>query len=237
MSCKELFGVTHGGQFYKGIPPENVSESWLTSAKEIGFTGWADFSHLFFHPDGTLYGVLNNNFYKAPPPEGRMVESWIIEATLVGNKGWNSFQHLFFDPNGVLYGVTEDKLYKRDPPSNNQDKLIGAAGWSDFKFLFFDPKGILYAVENGNFHKRNPPKDRYDSWLGSSTLISPSRIGQRWNHYDHLFFMASGDLYGIFSDRLFRESPPSDWLANSLSMIGHSGWSTFKFLMSPMDRQ
>ncbi len=87
MSCKELFGVTHDGKFYKGIPPLNASESWLDKAEEIGFTGWAHFRHLFFHPDGTLYGVVNDKFYKAPPPEGRMAESWIDQATLIGNKG------------------------------------------------------------------------------------------------------------------------------------------------------
>ncbi|KAL9970598.1 hypothetical protein ACROYT_G023003 [Oculina patagonica] len=172
MSCKELFGVTHDGKFYKGIPPLNASESWLDKAEEIGFT--------------------------------------------------------------------EDKLYKGNPPSNNEDHwlrsatLIGAAGWSDIKFLFFDPNGILYAVENGNFRKRNPPTDRNDSSMGSSTLISLARIGQRWDDYDHLFFMASGDLYGVFLDRFYKEAPTSDWLANSLTMIGHSGWSMFKFLMSPL---
>lgn len=244
MSCRDLFGVTHSGEFYQGDPPESPSGNWIASARQIGTTGWADFSHLFFHPDGTLYGVVNDKFYKAPPPNspmGSSAKAWTSRAALIGKGGWDSFKHLFFDPDGVLYGVAENKLYKGLPPSSCQDDwlasatLIGAGGWSDFNFLFFDPKGVMYAVENGNFRKRNPPTDRGDTWLGSSTLISTSRGCHEWSNYSHLFFMEKDGCYGVIGD--YMESPPDHWMDISCSMINKGDWSMFKFLMSPMGRK
>ena len=237
MSSQHLYAVTYGGEFYEGIPPESANASWMTSASRIGTTGWADFRHLFFHPDGTLFGVVNDKFYKAPPPKRSSSEEWIAQATLIGDGGWESFKFLFFDPEGVLYGVHDDRLYKRYPPSNDQDHwlgsatLVGAAGWSDFNFLFFDSKGILYGVENGKFHKRKPPVDRNDSWLGSSTFIGDE---PRWHGCRHLLFMASGELYAVSGGTLFKELLHSGRRGYSSTMIGHSGWDMFKYLMSPL---
>lgn len=102
MSSQYLFAVTHGGEFYKRAPPQNASDCWMASATQIGSTGWNDFQHLFFHPDGILYGVMDDKFYKGPPPKGSSSDKWIAEATLIGSGGWNSFQFLFFDPDGEL---------------------------------------------------------------------------------------------------------------------------------------
>ena len=89
MACSELFGVVNDdGKFYMRTPPQRASPDWLGTAKEIGTEGWNDFEHLFFHPDGTLYGVLNDKFYKGPPPQGSSATAWINQATLIGNVGW-----------------------------------------------------------------------------------------------------------------------------------------------------
>ena len=63
MSYEKLFGVKDG-KFYVRSPPTFAKDDWLSSATEIGSGGWGAFSHLFFHPDGTLYGVMNGKFYK-----------------------------------------------------------------------------------------------------------------------------------------------------------------------------
>ena len=66
---QDLFGVAkNDGKLYRRIRPQNSADNWLGRAKLIGGGGWANFWHLFFHPDGTLYGVLNNKFYKGKPP-------------------------------------------------------------------------------------------------------------------------------------------------------------------------
>lgn len=117
MACPELFGVVKGdGKFYTRTPPQCASPNWLGTAKEIGMESWNDFEHLFFHPDGTLYGVLNDRFYKGPPPQGSSATAWVNQATLIGNVGWKGFQFLFFHPDGTLYGVYNDMFYKRFPP-------------------------------------------------------------------------------------------------------------------------
>ncbi|KAL9981919.1 hypothetical protein ACROYT_G010683 [Oculina patagonica] len=235
-----LFGV-FGGKLYARTPPKYASDNWIGSATVLGSKGWDDFKFLFFHPDGTLYGVLlNGKFYKGPPPDGSSAADWVAKATIVGTSGWNGFQFLFFDPEGMLYGVYNDKFYKRLPPAYGSDNWIGSAtlvgsrGWSLFKFLFFDPEGILYGVfKNGKFHKRSPPTAGNDNWLGSSTLIGTTG----WNRFQKLFFMADGDLYGVFDGKFFKRSPPTHgrdaWLGSS-KKIGSAGWHLFKFLMSPL---
>ena len=123
MAQQDLYGVTKDGKFYKGTPPQDASDSWLDRADYIGYGDWKDFRHLFFHPDGTLYGVLNGKFYKAHPPL-YATDNWLARATLVGSGGWDVFQFLFFDPEGMLYGVTGDFLYKRLPPTDSKDSWL-----------------------------------------------------------------------------------------------------------------
>ena len=120
MSSRKLYGVIYG-KLYANSPPSHAHSCWMASASEIGKTGWEDFRHLFFHPDGTLYGVLNDKFYKGRPPSGSSSEDWIANAELIGKSGWDSFKLLFFDPDGMLYGVEGDKLYKGAPPANSDD--------------------------------------------------------------------------------------------------------------------
>ena len=153
------------GKLYARTRPQYGRDKWRRSATKIGTAGkesWTDFQFLFFHPNGTLYGVWNDKFYKGPPPERSSAADWIDQATLIGRNGWNFYKFLFFDPEGVLYGVHGGKFYKRLPPTYPSENwtasatLVGSAGWSVFQFLFFDPQGILYGVENGKFHKRAP---------------------------------------------------------------------------------
>lgn len=120
----ELYGVIYG-KLYANTPPSHAHGCWMASASEIGTTGWEDFRHLFFHPDGTLYGVFNDKFYKGRPPSGSSSEDWIANAELIGKSGWDSFKLLFFDPDGMLYGVEGDKLYKGAPPANSDDAWLG----------------------------------------------------------------------------------------------------------------
>ena len=105
-------------------PPQCASPDWLGTAKEIGPDGWNDFEHLFFHPDGTLYSVLNDKFYKGPPPQGSSATDWFNQATLIVNVGWKDFQFLFFDPEGILYGVYNGKLYIRGSRLVSQQQTL-----------------------------------------------------------------------------------------------------------------
>lgn len=255
MACHELFGVLSEqnlGTFYKRSPPQCGSPNWLGTATKIGTEYWSGFNHLFFHPNGTLYGVWNDKFYKGPPPEGSSAMDWIANASLIGNVGWNAFKFLFFDPDGWLYGVhNTDKFYKGWPPGtpgSDPDWIgnatpLGSGGWCIYKFLFFDTAGILYGVENesGRFHRRTPPTDPTDDWLGSTTLIGTGG----WSDFQLLFSMPDGpdgELYGVHEDKFFKGPPPSsgsgssdNWLGSAeTKTIGSVGWSKFKFLMSPL---
>ena len=96
-SHQNLFGVTNGGKFYKRSPPQDENDSWLGSAQQIGSDGWDSFQHLFFHPDGTLYGVLDRQLYKGLP-QTVPNQSPTDGATIIGSGGWEVFQFLFFDP-------------------------------------------------------------------------------------------------------------------------------------------
>lgn len=221
MSCQYLYAAK-GDKLYRGAPPRSSDDHWLGSTKVIeSGRNWNNCSHLFFHPDGTLYSVWGGNFYKGSSPS---------PDRLIGNGGWNFFKLLFFDPNGVLYAVNDDELFKGAPPTGVQDVWMASAscvgaGWSNFKFLFFDPEGILHGVENGKFRK-------YDKGLASSTLIGNAG----WSDFDHLFFMADGELYGVHQDKFYKGLPPSHsneaWLG-SATLIGSNGWSEFRFVMSP----
>ena len=118
------------GKLYARTPPQYANDDWLGSTTELGTggtEGWNDFQFLFFHPDGTLYGVWNDKFYKGPLPEGISATDWINQAILIGTNGWKAFKFLFFDPEGVLYGVHGDKFYKRLPPTYPHDNWIGSA--------------------------------------------------------------------------------------------------------------
>ena len=241
-SEEELYGVVNDGKFYERHPPQYASDNWLGSATLIGSGDWNSFQFLFFHPDGTLYGVHNDRFYKGPPPKATgtdAAQDWMNTATLVGTGGWHVFQFLFFDPEGTLYGVANGKFYRRAPPTHGSDNwlgsatLVGSGGWQVFQFLFFDPMGMLYGVENGRFHKREPPTHAGDNWLGSATLIGTGG----WNHFKLLFFLNDGKLYGVNNDKFYKRTPPvrgnDNWLG-SAELIGSGGWSVFKFLMGPL---
>lgn len=250
MSSLDLFGVMYGadgGAFYHKIPCENYSKDWQSSMERIGESGWNEFQHLFFHPDGDLCGVARDasQLVKAPTPSNpsTLQQDWCKHATTVSDNMGN-FKLLFFDPEGNLYGVKEDKLYMWPLPSNAEDKwldspkLVGPSGWSFFNFLFFDPMGILHGVnfKSGTLHKRTPPTDPTDDWLGTSTLI-----GTDWRGFRFLFFMSNGKLYAVLQDRenLHKGSPPTQrmpcekWLA-SARIIDEAGFNVFQFLMSPI---
>ena len=250
MSSMDLFGVMYGadgGGFYHKIPCENYSKDWQNSMEQIGASGWNEFDHLFFHPDGDLYGVPRNSseLVKAPPPSDpcALKGDWWDDAALVSNNMGN-FKLLFFDPEGNLYGDIDDKLYAGPLPSNAEDlwldsaKLVGASGWSNFNFLFFDPMGILHGVnfKSGTFHKRIPPTDPTDDWLGTSETI-----GTDWRGFRFLFFMSNGELYAVLEgpENLHKGSPPTnsmpceEWLG-SAGIIDEAGFNVFQFLMSPV---
>ena len=95
------------------------------------------------------------------------------------------------------------------------------------------PKGFCTASKMADFHKRHPPVDVYDNWLATSTLIGPAE----WSHFQQLFFMADGQLYGVHNGKFYKRSPPAyhldNWLG-SANLIGSGGWSMFKFLMAPL---
>ena len=250
MSSLDLFGVMYGadgGGFYHKIPCENYNKDWQSSMEKIGASGWNEFDHLFFHPDGDLYGVQrkSSQLKKAPPPSNpsALQQNWWANATLVSDNMEN-FKLLFFDPEGNLYGDKDDKLYTGPLPSNTDEKwldsakLVGASGWSFFNFLFFDPMGILHGVnfKSGTFHKRSPPTDPTDDWLKTSTTI-----GTDWRGFRFLFFMSNGELYAVLQDRenLHKGSPPSQgmpcekWLG-SAGIIAEADFNVIQFLMSPV---
>ena len=45
------------GKFYKRSPPVSGDDMWIQSSTMIGKEGWDKFTHLFFMPNGELYGV------------------------------------------------------------------------------------------------------------------------------------------------------------------------------------
>ena len=56
--------------------------------------------------------------------------------------------------------------------------------------------------------------------------------GSAWDHYDHLFFMADGYLYGVKGGEFFKY--PVTGRVEELARIGTAGWSDFKFLIAPL---
>ena len=149
MAQQDLYGVTKDGKFYKGSPPQDASDSWLNRADYIEYGDWKDFWHLFFHPDGTLYGVLNGKFYKTYPPT-HATDNWLARATLVDSGGCFPVSVLW--PGGNAVWCYKWFSLQAASPTNRQDswlasaKRIGTSGWSHLKFLFFDPHGILFGV-------------------------------------------------------------------------------------------
>ena len=251
MSSLDLFGAMYGSDgsgFYHKIPCENYTEDWKGSMQQIGKSGWNEFQHLFFHPEGDLYGVVEDTkqLVKAPPPSNPSTEQseWRKAATVVSSDMGN-FKFLFFDPDGNLYGVKGENLYTGPLPLNPQEpwldsaKPVGANTWSSFNFLFFDNKGFLYGLhfENGTLHQRIPPVDKNDDWLKTSKVI-----GTNWRKFRFLFFMSNGELYGVQygdDDDLYRGSPPThgmpldDWFASS-KLIAKGGFNVFQFMISPL---
>lgn len=261
MSSLDLFGVmdgAHGGAFYHKIPCENYTKDWQKSMEQIGASGWNECKHLFFHPDGHLFGFIklpNESAFRIGPPPSNptcLPEDWFGLPPPTSQFGdipdplveLGQFSFLFYDPEANLYGVKDDKLFMQPRPSKGEGilidsfKLVGGSGWSSFKFLFFDPEGILHGVhaEDDTLHKRIPPIDTTDDWLETSTVI-----GTNWRNFRFLFFMSNGELYGVPEDKgnLIKGSPPTQgipcdkWLDSS-TLIAQGGFNSFKFLMSPI---
>ena len=199
----------------------------LRSVQEAGTT-----LNMFFHPDGTLYGVwYDGRLYKAPPPTDDD-QGWIDRATLIGS-GWDTYKFLFFHPSGLLYGVKDGKIYSGAPPTDPSVEwsadLVGDSGWDAFKFLFFDPNGMLYGVIDDDFRRGNPPTGPGSYWVANSQLLSSSG----WNSFQY-----GGQLYGVHKDKLYKHCPQTvcfeNWLQDA-EVIGPSGWSQFTFLIAPLE--
>ena len=68
-------------------------DMWIRSSTMIGKEGWDKFTHLFFMPNGELYGVKDDKLYKSPPPSDSSV-IWIRDSTCIGSSGWSPFKFL-----------------------------------------------------------------------------------------------------------------------------------------------
>ncbi|KAJ1211554.1 hypothetical protein NDU88_006912 [Pleurodeles waltl] len=165
-----------GSEIYKGPMPTNPSKNWFQdTAKRVGKTDWGRFKRLFFHPDGTLYGVTHEGeLYKGSPPTNENVSWLYTQANKIGNAGWEGFYALFFDPQGILYAVTEDKFVKKSPPTSaNEDwfaasQAIGTGGWSGLShFMSFSPDGKLWCVskDDGKIYTASPPTEVGENWI------------------------------------------------------------------------
>ena len=88
-------------------------------------------------------------------------------------------------------------------------------------------------MQNDKFYKGKPPVSADDDWIDSAEMIGD--VG--WDNFTRLFFMASGELYGVNDDKFYKSPPASDdsvnWIQD-LTCIGSCGWSPFKFLISPL---
>ncbi|XP_078363500.1 uncharacterized protein LOC144647587 [Oculina patagonica] len=250
-----LFGV-FGGKLYARTPPKYASDNWIGSATVLGSKGWDDFKFLFFHPDGTLHGVLlNGKFYKGPPPDGSSAADWVAKATIVGTSGFHTsclrkICRIYWPQK-----ITNKELYQRTgqrdiampwkgsngnlwsqpyvPPRREEDYTY--TGWNGFQFLFFDPEGMLYGVYNDKFYKRLPPAYGSDNWIGTATLVGT----HGWSFFKFLFFDPEGILYGVFKNGKFhKRSPPTagndNWLGSS-TLIGATGWNRFHKLFFMAD--
>ena len=133
----------------------------------------------------------------------------------------------------VLYAATSAKLWKAMPPINNsKDRWIARTKSIDLRwnqtFLFFDNKDYIHIVKkNGSLYKAQPLTNGPKSWLGEATLMGNGP----WNKFKSLFFHPSGDLYGVYNDKIYKGTPPAQdgWLARA-TLIGNAGWNAFKFL-------
>ncbi|XP_078363502.1 uncharacterized protein LOC144647591 [Oculina patagonica] len=97
-----LYGVEKGsGRFHRRIPPTDPTDNWLGLSTLIGTGGWNDFYFPYFmptadSPDGELYSVYKDKFYKGPPPTpgSGSSDNWLGSATMIGTGGWSAFEFL-----------------------------------------------------------------------------------------------------------------------------------------------
>jgi DNA-binding beta-propeller fold protein YncE len=106
----------------------------------LSINGSSDVFHISFAPDGTLYGLGNNNgnLYR--------IDTATATATFIGTSGQSMFA-LEFGPGGVLYGCGFD-LYRIDPNTGAATDLgrLVSGGSALFNDLDFAPNGVMYGA-------------------------------------------------------------------------------------------
>jgi hypothetical protein len=147
--------TTNSGGFYAGLDFQPTTGTLWASAGSSLYTvdpltgrplttrsiiGSSDIFNISFAPDGTLYGLGNNN--------GNLytISTATAKATLIGTSGQNMFG-LEFGPGGVLYGCGFD-LYRIDPSNGGATDLGRLVTGSSALFtdLDFAPDGGMYGV-------------------------------------------------------------------------------------------
>jgi len=147
--------TTNSGGFYAGMDFQPTTRTLWASSGSFLYTvdpatgrplttrsiiGSSDIFNISFAPDGTLYGLGNNN--------GNLyfVDTATAKATLIGTSGQSIFG-LEFGPGGVLYGCGFN-LFRIDPGNGGATDLGRLVTGSSalFSDLDFAPDGGMYGV-------------------------------------------------------------------------------------------
>ncbi|XP_069832347.1 tachylectin-2-like [Dendropsophus ebraccatus] len=181
----DFYCTTHSGDFYKGPPPENENVPWFYDrATKIGRGNW-QFLALLFHPNGNLYGVINNKLYFGPPPTDEYCP-WNSQEI---EWGWERYTHFMGITNDdVLWCVDRHNgnLYKGFVPKPGQlfhyriDAECVGWGYNNYRFLSFTKDRTItniisfdFLVDEGEKLSETPEvleEKLYDN-RGSSTIM------------------------------------------------------------------
>jgi hypothetical protein len=98
-----------------------------------------------FHPNGTLFGVVDGQLYEINASTGKATQIGLSSGARYAGLSCNPFTNQLYTAD-----ITQDKIYTINP-STGEATLVGATGLGTGNYaIAFSPEGILYGITRTN---------------------------------------------------------------------------------------
>ncbi len=194
----------------------DVGAGTATVVGSMGVTIW----DIAFAPDGTLYGVGNDDLY--------VINTSTAAVTWLGPMG-NDLNAITFDASGVLYGAAwnDNNLYTVDLGGTNQATSIGLSAFSSSGDLTFHQGELLLAAQPVLSGDPDRLVQMDPANPGASSLVGSFGIPDVYG----LATGSDGVLYGTYGNSVYVVDPvtgaassPVDFSAFGVALFGGLTW-------------
>lgn len=112
-----------------------------------------------FHPNGTLFGVVDGRLYEINALTGEATQIGLSSGARYGGLSCNPFTNQLYAAD-----ITQDKIYSINPVTG-EATLVGSTGLGVANAIAFGPDGVLYGITRPNHFIR------IDVATGAGTLV------------------------------------------------------------------